>query len=361
MRYLFVCILACLGMCVLACGEDDTLEPIVLPQQYNFEPASYPGQLERLAMLQEWKDYMVSSRTDGAILDAERMRAMYANTQGADFATVSDKNLESKTFELEQATIHEFIEAIAAASTSTVAAAEGQAGILESEDGTKSFLLSANGLEYEQLIEKGIMGACFYYQATSVYLGDEKMNVDNEIVDPLEGTEMQHHWDEAWGYFGAPIDFPDSNTGSFWANYSLIANDVIGSNEKLKNAFILGRYAIGEKDIVQRNLTIAHLRVEWEKVLAASALHYLNNALDNFDDFALRAHALSEAIAFIYAMQFNEGKTIENSKVSVLLDQIAGSDSFPEMNLHPITIWDIEDARNYLAEQFNYTDIRILF
>ena len=72
--------------------------------------------------------------------------------------------------------------------------------------------MDANGIEYTQLIEKGLMGAVFYYQITNVYLGDGKMDVDNaDQVDPDNGkyyTTMEHHWDEAFGYFSDAVDFP---------------------------------------------------------------------------------------------------------------------------------------------------------
>ena len=53
------------------------------------------------------------------------------------------------------------------------------------------------------------MGAVFYYRATSVYLTDEGMEVDNEEIIAGEGTAMEHHWDEAYGYFGASDSFPN--------------------------------------------------------------------------------------------------------------------------------------------------------
>jgi len=60
------------------------------------------------------------------------------------------------------------------------------------------------------------MGACLYYQATSVYMGASKMDVDNETIVPGEGTAMQHHWDEAFGYFSVPKDFPLNKSGLFF-------------------------------------------------------------------------------------------------------------------------------------------------
>ena len=111
-------------------------------------------------------------------------------------------------------------------------------------------MIGGDGLDHAQLIEKGLMGACLYYQATSVYFGDDRMNVDNEMVEVGEGTEMEHHWDEAFGYFGVPKDFPTSTDGLFfWGSYSNQRNGILESNQKLMDAFLKGRAAISAKTV----------------------------------------------------------------------------------------------------------------
>ena len=51
------------------------------------------------------------------------------------------------------------------------------------------------------MIEKGLMGACFASQMTSNYLAGISSDDNIEIVDGKYYTEMEHHWDEAYGYF----------------------------------------------------------------------------------------------------------------------------------------------------------------
>ena len=65
------------------------------------------------------------------------------------------------------------------------------------------------GYNYPQLISKFAMGAIFYNQAVDNYL-DEKLDADNKPNDKpySEGahyTGKEHSWDEAFGYFGAPV------------------------------------------------------------------------------------------------------------------------------------------------------------
>ena len=66
---------------------------------------------------------------------------------------------------------------MAAASQSSTAGSEGVAGVIESADGAKKYFVGDDGLEYTQLIEKGLMGACFYYQATAVYFGAGNLQI----------------------------------------------------------------------------------------------------------------------------------------------------------------------------------------
>ena len=65
------------------------------------------------------------------------------------------------------------------------------------------------GMNYPQLISKFIMGAMMYNQAVDNYL-DEKLAADNKPNNKPYGdgkhyTGKEHSWDEAFGYFGAPV------------------------------------------------------------------------------------------------------------------------------------------------------------
>lgn len=66
------------------------------------------------------------------------------------------------------------------------------------------------GYDYTQLISKFTMGAVFYNQAVDVYL-DEKLEANTKPNNKAysEGaayTGKEHVWDEAFGYFGAPVN-----------------------------------------------------------------------------------------------------------------------------------------------------------
>ncbi|GAB5539321.1 MAG: DUF4856 domain-containing protein [Salibacteraceae bacterium] len=338
--------------------DDDALPtPLVIPATYSFENVSYSGQTERLNQTEELSAYVKTAHQDGVELDLQVMKAMFENTDdngNGHFTFSSTKQLKDKCFEPDQALIETYFKDAVTASQSTEPGSNGVAGRILSEDGTESRLYDANGFEPAQLIEKTIMGAVFYYQATSVYLGADKMNVDNDSIVDGEGTEMQHHWDEAYGYFGATTDFP-ANTEDvrFWAKYCVGRDALIGSNDKLSEALIRGRASLVADRMDKRNEAIEDVRAEWELVCAATAIHYLNGGVSNLANDYDRNHELSEAYAFVYGLKYNEGKVISNAQIDEVLALIGD-------NLYEVSSENLTAARDQLAEIYDLTDVKSL-
>jgi hypothetical protein len=354
--------LAAISLSLNSCKEENN--NYTVPTTYNFENVSYDGQTTRIAMLEELGNYAKSANTVNATaLDATLMKNMFANTNDP-FADASlnsaDKQLKDKTVSSETAMFEEVIDSLAAASaaTSNTNPSNGVAGIVQNNDGTKSYLVNANGFELAQMLEKGLMGACFYYQATAVYLGSGKMDVDNETVVAGEGTAMEHHWDEAFGYLGVPVDFPlNTNDLKFWGKYTNGRNSTLGNASTLMNALLAGRAAISANDLATRDVKITEVRRQWELVCAATAVHYLNSANDAFStDAAVKHHALSEAYAFIYSLKWGGDATISASEVDAILTSLAGSTNPLEANLFNTTTTDIANVKAALVSAFSSLD-----
>jgi hypothetical protein len=340
-----------LGFMASCTDKESENNDYAVPTSYNFENASYSGQVDRLNMLSELETYMKLANY-GEVVDASTIKAMYANnghvwTSEAFTEAQPTKDLESKTFDSQQAVITSLMDELAELSVTGT--------LTTSNDGAKSYLFNENGFEPIQLISKGIMGACFYYQGTSVYLSDTKMDVDND-VDALEigaYTDMQHHWDEAFGYFGAPIEFSmiDTDGGSFWAKYATktINGGLATIDNLMQDGFILGRAALNNKDYTVRNQAIGTIRAEWEMIPVSAALHYLNGALENITDAALRNHELSEAIAFISALKYNVEASITATAVDAIIAELG-------TNLYEVTPEMINNTRTALANAFGITN-----
>ena len=308
----------------------------------------------------EMKAYMKSANTPGTSLDANKLAAMYANdaaNAGWSGTYEDSKQMRSKTFEPVRVTFDALLNDLAVASQSTVAGTDGTAGVVVSNDGAKNYLFNDQGIELGQVIEKSLMGALLYYQSSGVYFESGKIDSDNETVTDGKGTEMEHAFDEAFGYFGVPTDFPTNTDNlAFWGNYCNGRDAVLGSNQTVMDAFLKGRAAISGKDITTRDVAIAEVRDAWEMVVVGTALHYLNSGLADFGDVARRGHGLSEAIGFIYSLQFSPTKKVTNAQIEELLTLVGGSANILESNLYNVTETNLQSAKDKLADWYGVAD-----
>ena len=343
-----------------ACDDDNVVTPqptYQAPTTYNFANVNYSGQQARLAMLGELDTYIKTANT-GAVLDVQKLQDMYANANSpfaaADLNT-SGKQLRDKTLSTVQAEFDGYLKDVATVSLSgKTAATNGTAGLLTSADGSKKYLVNAKGVELGQLIQKGLMGAVFYYQAVDNYLTEDKIGsaVDNKTVKPGEGTAMEHHWDEAFGYFGAPIDFPTNlNDLKYWANYSNQIDPAAQSNKALMEAFLVGRAAISNNDMVTKNAAAASLRANWELLVAASAIHELNAAKGAVADQARKSHYLSEARGFVMGLRYKQDRKISDATHAQVLAKLGD-------NFYDTTGADINTAINLLSSTYQLDNIK---
>ncbi|TPE40265.1 DUF4856 domain-containing protein [Pontibacter mangrovi] len=353
----FVGLAACVAF--TSCSDDDEDAPSYnVPSTYNFENVNYAGQITRMDMLTELSNYIKTGH-EGAQLDAQLMKDMYANANSpfsdASLNEATTKQLKNKTILTAQETFEGYFDEVAQASLlGTTPAISGKAGILTSADGQRSYLVNANGVELAQVIQKGLMGAVFYYQAVDGYLTEEKIGaaVDNTTVTEDEGTAMEHHWDEAFGYFGAPKDFPATTDGAqFWANYSNQVDAALGSNKAIMDAFLKGRAAISAKDMKGKEEAAATVRTEWERLVAAAAIHELNAAKENVADQAKKSHYLSEAMGFVMGLQYKSDRKLTDDKYQEVMDAIG-------TNLYETTADDISNAINTLSTAYGMDSIK---
>lgn len=317
----------------------------VVPTSYFFtdgngnSTVSYSGQIDRLDQLEEIITLIETGRT--SVLNAQDLQDMFSNVGGngnGNFSFTSTKQLKDKSFSLDVSMLESILNDAATASISNgMTASDGQAGVLTS--GTSSYLFDANGHDVAEVFEKSIMGAVFMYQALNVYFGDTKMNVDNTTaVNAGAGeyyTAMEHHWDEAFGYFGVDTNFPVTPATRFWGKYCENQNATLNSNADMMNNFLKGRAAIGGNIIADRDAAIAVIRAEWEEISANQAIQYLNSAVGYFgSDEAMFLHALSEAYAFAWNLRYAPDDT---RKMSV-------SEHTALMNLFGTNFWSLSVA-----------------
>ena len=171
------------------------------------------------------------------------------------------------------------------------------------------------GVDIAQFLQKTLMGTVSYYQGTTKYLGLLFDKDNTTASDPANGkyyTDMEHYWDESFGYFGASADYnlrTDAEIASTVYNDSdgdgsidfltenctgLSINAAKRDNGSsnmydftgtIMNAYLEGRHLIstGGSDAeigAQRAIIVNN----WEKLLAANTIHYINDTVEAIGD-----------------------------------------------------------------------------
>ncbi len=250
-------------------------------------------------------------------------------------------------------------------------------------DNLESYLAvtSSTGLNLSQMINKTLIGAVPYSQGTSNYLAGLEDDANDEAKK--EGgsySELEHHWDEAFGYFGAARDYNtgysddndrksspyyDSNGDGkidFKSEYNFgisvnaakrdvgAADGQVDFTKTIFDAFLEGRTLIHNQGAMTEILAQRDIIVNnWEKVIAATVVHYVNDVLADMTelyDSDQDAGALSEGSVnlnkhwaemrgFTIALQYNDFKLISDSD----LESVAEI-----MGLKPVYPADGEDT-----------------
>ncbi|MES2589108.1 MAG: DUF4856 domain-containing protein [Bacteroidota bacterium] len=345
--------------------EVPTPTTYTVPSTYNFVSIDTVDSKQKIAMLAELTTYIKTthSATDAPILDAQKLKDMFANIGGY-FSSVElngGGSLKSKCEAGFQADLESNFNGIVAASTNaatnatTTTASDGVSGKMIS--GTRYILVDTAGIEYKEFAEKGLMNAVFYYQASTIL--NSISTLDN--TTKTNGTTAQERaWDQAFAYFGVPVTFPTVVTGlKNWGSYcNSVSNSLAGNtsneatslNATIMKAWITGRAAISNGDDATRNSAITSVLRNWEKVIAGRFITYCKGALANVTAPATYHHNLSEALGFIKAFQFNSNKTISDTDIETLMNYFKTNNS---VNLYKVTTTNVNNAISKMAFIFN--------
>lgn len=313
-----------------------TTPTYTIPTSYNFSNSSASvTSTQRIAMLGELTTYIRSTHTmttaTQPTITAQKLKDMYSNAAsqftgtGLNASGIQLKDKTGNVLSFQTLLEANFDDAqlasvAAAANPTTTTASSGVKGKLISPTLARAILVDGNGFEYKEYAEKGLMGAVFYYQATTIL--STLSALDNTTLTLVNGaTAQERAWDEAFGYFGVPTDFPTNLNGlKNWGSYCNSVNVAIGSNSLIMNAFLKGRAAIVNKDNTGRDEAKTAVINNWEKVAAAKCISYLKGAKNNLSDPATLHHNLSEGWGFVVAFQYNPNKTISNADITTLLN-----------------------------------------
>lgn len=261
--------------------------------------------------------------------------------------------------------------------------------------GTPAVYTDDNGADLTQMINKVLIGAVPYYQATGVYLNGLLERDNSEARNGTDAyTSMEHGWDEAFGYFGAARDYArytdvqlagsvddftfDSNSDGridFKSEYNFGLSRNAGKRDKggsgvdftqeIFTAFLTGRAMIANQGTVaeiteQRQLAANGM----EKVIAATIVHYINDTLSDMSKLGtadenrvnLNKH-WAEMKGFTVALQYNPFRLITEGQLRELHGIMRSAPSYdaPGSNAYNTTVANYNRAKAVLQGAYGFS------
>lgn len=283
-----------------ACNNDDDAdndnvrEPLAIPSEYDGSSyeANTTTQMAVLDQLSDLSNKAKEARVNGVVVSYEELEALY-QAGNPSLSAVSTDYFDA--LHLGEGGI--LAELAKASGGSYVPGPPlGEGGTLA------GYLFDENGLELEQIMEKGQFGAVLYKHAT----------------DLLQGTITPATVDQLVAIFGASPAFPNTPTAAntptpdrAMANYAARRdkNDGQGLYSQMKNAFIKLQAAVKAGSIYdqEKQEAIDALTLAWEKANAATVINYCHGATTKLsatnpsdEDKGSALHSYSEAVGFIH-------------------------------------------------------------
>ena len=385
--------LAFVSTVLFSCSNDNdddiNNDPTVAPATYAFSrdgatTVSYGGQTTRILMGDELVGVLKTTTETVATLNGK-----FAHSEGdADFSD-ADLNASSKSLRSKTAASKDFFSANTTDATAIKAqfdawiaaqvnevfpawddaASAGVAGQVQESGGGSTRYINSKGLEYNQVITKGLIGALMVDQILNNYLSpavlDEASNrADNDagtVASDKNYTTMEHKWDEAFGYlYGLDNAIaPELGKDQFLNKYLSRVDgdaDFTGIAADIYNAFKLGRAAIVNKDYTTRDEQAEILKEKISEIVGIRAVYYLQQGKEGLapnrqDSF----HDLSEGLGFVYSLQFTRKPNSDEpyftkAEVDGFMSTLQAGNGFWD-----VTAETLDDISNTIAAKFNFT------
>lgn len=194
------------------------------------------------------------------------------------------------------------------------------------------------GVEMSEVFHKSVLGAIFLDKILNHHLDEQffenpmliKNHEDTQLLLGRNYTELEHHWDLAYGYYNLFL--------KSWVQADGIP-PLKNSETELIFAFVQGRFELGRFRYEAMREHLRTIRRELSKVFAVRAMSLLvgENTLANVDeDISLAFESLSQAYGFIYSLQFAKNSEGENyftrEQIQNLLGQLMQTRGFWDRN-----------------------------
>lgn len=258
----------------------------------------------------------------------------------------------------------------------------------------KASHITTDGRDLSQLVQKFLHGSVSYSQAArdylSIDLGETKgLNAQNEkpAKDGVHYTAMEHHFDEAFGYFGAARDFLaysdeqtrtkgsiDTNNDGLISlktekNLGISVNtsriDFITNSPKTDfsqesmSSFLKGRHLITSKPNNYKKYVRAYGVIAlgaWEKTIASAVVHYINKTRKEYSEYGTTQYLFSDFVkywsemkGYALAFQFNPHGVMTDQNFDKIHQLMKDSPVLPH--------GDVTTINNYMSQLLEIRDI----
>ncbi|MEQ8907234.1 DUF4856 domain-containing protein [Ekhidna sp.] len=380
-----------------SCGSDDDPRIVIdVPATYTFtrdgeSTVSFGGQTTRTLMAEE-----IASALGDPTLSEATIDAMFAHEEGANDFLDTDLNASDKSVRSKTAASADFFSANTPLSAKIKAdfdrwiaeqvaevfpnwevdAEAGVAGQIQQAGGSSVRYVNGKGLELNQAFAKGLIGALFVDQIVNNYVSTSVLDAGNNVPDNNAGvlsegksyTNMEHKWDEAYGYAYAKASNEADPNATLGENDSFLYKyigrvegdaDFAGIADEIYNAFKLGRAAIVAGDYEVRDAQAEIIREKISTVVAVRAVYYLQQGKAGLEqetvDYASVFHSLSEGLGFVYGLQFtrqpnSESPYFTNAEVNAMMDDLMTGNGFWD-----VSTTTLDDISNDIAAKFSFT------
>ena len=270
--------------------------------------------------------------------------------------------------------------------------------------------VTADGLDYKQLLQKFLLGAVNFSQGADDYLDDDLdgkgLNCSNAQDEDETYSALEHAWDEGYGYFGASryyglnTDAENKAGGkdhdgdgkidllteyNFGHSVNAAKRD-IGADASAAtdftadayNAFYEGRKIIAEAGETLSADEMTALKAQrdiavsaWEKAIASTVVHYINDVLTdmgNFDtaDYVYTDHAKhwGELKGFAMSFQFNPRSPMMAAGTTHFADfhtKVGQAPVLSTASATEISAYEtaLKDARGILKTAYGFADANV--
>jgi hypothetical protein len=265
--------------------------------------------------------------------------------------------------------------------------------------------VTAEGHDLAQLLQKFLLGAVAFSQGADDYLDDDVegkglLASNNAAAEGKPYTDLEHNWDEGFGYFGASRDYADytddeiagkggrddyqgyhdtngngaidlKSEYNFGHSVNAAKRDRGHSTDLTRDAFHgfhMGRTVITNADGALTDEQMMELKGHrdtalsaWEKAIAATVVHYINDTIGDMEsadaEYSFYDHAKhwSEMKGFALSFQFNRRSPLSAEDFAAIH---AAMGTAPELNRDNFEAYKagLLMARGKIAAAYQFSD-----